>query len=114
MVWGDADSVAVRFIDSAMLNKPTFFYLRLCNNNWKLKLWISRNYPSWVKTHLIPDGLAKVKKEALDNENPLRITPILLNYEDPLKSPSGMPNVVSHKDSSNVDGDIIVSYLFSY
>jgi hypothetical protein len=50
MVWGDADSVAVRFIDSAMLNEPAFFYLWLCDNNWKLKLWILRNYPSWVKT----------------------------------------------------------------
>ncbi|KAI0279679.1 hypothetical protein BC826DRAFT_975786, partial [Russula brevipes] len=47
MVWSDADSLSVRFIDSSMLNDTKFHYLRLCDDNWKLKYWISKNYPSW-------------------------------------------------------------------
>lgn len=49
MVWSDADSLTVMFVDSAMLNNQRFHYLQLCDDNWKLKYWISKNYPSWVK-----------------------------------------------------------------
>ena len=51
MVWSEADSLAVRFVDSAMLNDPRFHYLRLCDDNWKFKHWMSKNYPSWVRNH---------------------------------------------------------------
>ena len=84
MVWSEADSLSVRFVDSAMLNDSRFNYLRLCDDNWKLKHWISKNYPSWVRNHLACDGAAKAKKEALDNENLLKITP----EPDPLKDES--------------------------
>jgi hypothetical protein len=48
MVWSEADSFTVRFVDSVILNDPRFHYLGLCNDNWKLKYWILKNYPSWV------------------------------------------------------------------
>ena len=32
-VWSNADSFAVKFLDSAMLNDPRFHYLGLCDNN---------------------------------------------------------------------------------
>jgi len=75
MVWSEADSFAVRFVDSAILNDPRFHYLGLCDDNWKLKYWISKNYPSWVRNHLISDATVKAKAEALDNENLLKISP---------------------------------------
>jgi hypothetical protein len=74
MVWSDADSFAVKFVDSAILNDPRFHYLGLCDNNWKLKYWVSKNYPSWVRNHL-SDTTVKTKAEALDNENLLKISP---------------------------------------
>ena len=76
-VWGEADSFSVKFVDSAMLNDPRFHYLGLCDDNWKLKYWISKNYPSWVRNHLISDTTVKLeaKAEALDNENLLKISP---------------------------------------
>ena len=48
MVWSEADSFTVIYVDSAILNDPRFHYLQLCDDNWKLKYWISKNYPSWV------------------------------------------------------------------
>lgn len=74
-VWSEADSLAVTFIDSAMLNDPRFNYLRLCDDNWKLKHWISKNYPSWVRNHLTSDTNAKTKEEVLDNPSLLKISP---------------------------------------
>ena len=68
-VWSDADSFAVKFLDSAMLNDPRFHYLGLCNDNWKLKYWISKNYPSWVWNHLSDTAILKLKGEALNNKN---------------------------------------------
>jgi hypothetical protein len=77
MVWSEADSFAVNFIDSSILNDPRFHYLGLCDDNWKLKYWISKNYPSWVRNHLISDTTVKLepKAEAVDNENLLKISP---------------------------------------
>jgi hypothetical protein len=96
MVWSEADSLAVRFVDSAILNDPRFHYLQLCDDNWKLKHWILKNYPSWVRNHLVPNGVAKAKKEALDNENLLKITPDPENNENlKITDPS---NVISHED----------------
>ncbi|KAF8229218.1 hypothetical protein L208DRAFT_1287493 [Tricholoma matsutake] len=74
-VWSKVDSFAVRFVDLAILNDPRFHYLGLCNNNWKLKYWVSKNYPSWVQNHLISDTVVKAKAEALNNENLLNISP---------------------------------------
>lgn len=74
-IWSEADSLTIRFVDSAILNDPKFHYLRLCDDNWKLKYWISKNYPSWVRNHLVSGGVAKAKKEALDNKDLLKITP---------------------------------------
>jgi len=74
MVWSKADSFTVKFVDSVILNDSRFHYLGLCNDNWKLKYWISKNYPSWVQNHLISDTTVKVKTEALDNENLLKVS----------------------------------------
>jgi hypothetical protein len=109
-VWSEADSLAVSFVDSAILNEPRFRYLRLCDDNWKLKYWISKNYPSWVRNHLTPDGAAKAKKEVLDNEGLLRITPDPSDHEDALKIASDLSNVISHEESSDTHADITVSF----
>ena len=100
MVWSEADSLAVRFVDSAMLNDPRFHYLRLCDNNWKLKHWISKNYPSWVRNHLVPDSAVKAKKDALDNANLFKI---MLDPSD----------VVSHEELSDALEDITVGFFFA-
>jgi hypothetical protein len=42
-IWSEADSLALMFVDSAILNDHRFRYLRLCDDNWKLKYWISKN-----------------------------------------------------------------------
>jgi hypothetical protein len=103
MVWSDADSLAVRFIDSAILNDSRFNYLRLCNDNWKLKYWISKNYPLWVKNHIPSDRAAKAKKDVLENENLLKITPEPdPSNEENLNIASGPTNVSSHEGSSDV------------
>jgi hypothetical protein len=67
--WREADSLAVMFVDSAVLNDARFRYLRLCDNNWKLKYWISKNYPSWVRNHSVARRTAKANKDTTDNEN---------------------------------------------
>jgi hypothetical protein len=108
MVWSEADSLAVRFVDLAILNDPRFHYLRLCDDNWKLKHWISKNYPSWVRNHLVPDRVAKAKREALDNENLLKITPDSENNEN-LKIASDPSNVISHEDITPI---IMVGFSF--
>lgn len=101
MIWSEADSLAVRFVDSAILNDPRFRYLCLCDDNWKLKHWIAKNYPSWVRNHpnLVPKGVSKAKKEALDNENLLKITPEPSDSKNPLKSASDSLNVISYEES---------------
>jgi hypothetical protein len=113
MVWSEADSLAVRFVDSAVLNDSRFNYLRLCDDNWKLKYWISKNYPSWVRNHLTSDGAAKAKKEALDNKNLFKITP----EPDPLNEEnfqivSDPTNVNSYEGSSGVHEDVTVCFCF--
>lgn len=120
-VWSEADSLAVRFIDSAILNDPRFHYLRLCDDNWKLKHWMSKNYPSWVKNHRATDGGAKGKRVALDDENLLKITPdpsdnenpvdtdtplVPSDNENPVNTVLGPSNVVSYEESSNTHDDI--------
>ncbi|KAI0282449.1 hypothetical protein BC826DRAFT_1110770 [Russula brevipes] len=102
MVWSDADSHAVRFIESTMLNDPRFHYLRLCDDNWKLRYWISKNYPSWVRNHLVLDGATKAKKDSpdLDNENLLRITPDPSN--DELRMTLEPSNATSHNESCDM------------
>jgi hypothetical protein len=111
MVWSKADSFAVKFVDSVMLNDPRFHYLGLCDDNWKLKYWISKNYPSWVRNHLISDTshtTVKAKEEALDNDSLLKISP------EP-SEPDQYPN--SHGKSSDSDmldsEDVVVSSLIS-
>jgi hypothetical protein len=101
MVWSEADSLVVRFVDLAVLNNPRFHYLQLCNNNWKLKHWISKNHPSWVRNHLVPDSAVKVKREALDNENLFKIMP------DP-------SNVISHEESSDALENITLGFFFPH
>lgn len=103
MVWSEADSLAVRFVDSSILSDPRFDYLRLCDDNWKLKHWITKNYPSWVRNHLVPDGVPKAKKEALDNNDLLKIAP------DPLESDG-----ILHGESSDVLKDITVCVFFPH
>jgi len=93
-VWSEADSFAVRFVDSAILNDPRFHYLRLCDDNWKLKYWISKNYPSWVRNHLIASTSAKAK-EALDSENLLKISP----------EPSESDQLYTGESSDTLDSD---------
>ena len=101
MIWSEADSLAVRFVNSAILNDPRFHYLHLCDDNWKLKHWITKNYPSWVRNHLnlVLEGVLKVKKEALDIENLLKIMPEPSDSKNPLKSASDSLNVISHEES---------------
>jgi hypothetical protein len=110
MVWSEADSLAVKFVDSAMLNDPRFHYLRLCDDNWKIKHWISKNYPSWVRNHLAPDGAAKAKKEALDDENLFKISPDPSDNE--LKMTPDLSDVISHAESSDALEDIMVGFFF--
>lgn len=112
MVWSEADSLAVRFIDSAILNESRFHYLRLCDDNWKLKHWISKNYPSWVRNHIIPDRLAKAKDEALDNKKLLKITPEPSDNENLLKAASDQSNLkaISHEKLSDMHEDITVGF----
>lgn len=109
--WSDADSLAVSFVDSAILNEPRFHYLRLCDDNWKLKYWITKNYPSWARNHLSPNGATKAKKDALDNESLIRISPDLLDNEDPLEITSDPSNVISHKESIDARADITVRFF---
>jgi hypothetical protein len=111
MIWSEADSHTVRFIDSAMLNEPSFHYLRLCDDNWKLRHWISKNYLSWVKNHLLPNRDAKAKKDSLnlDNADLLRITPDPLSNE--LRMTLEPPSVISHEQSSDMPEVIPVRYL---
>jgi len=115
MVWSEADSLAVRFVDSTILNDPRFHYLRLCDDNWKLRYWASKNYPSWIRNHPITEGAAKAKKEAtLDDKNLLTITPDPSENEDPLEVASDLaPSVISHEGSSGAQEGIAVgsSYL---
>ena len=96
MVWSEVDSLVVRFVDSAMLNDPRFHYLQLCNDNWKLKHWMLKIYPSWVRNHLIPDSTVKAKKEALDNMNLFTIMPDTLDNK--LKMTLDPSDVISHED----------------
>ena len=115
MVWSEADSLAVRFVDSAILNDPRFYYLRLCDDNWKLKHWISKNYPSSVRNHLVPDGAAKAKREeALNNESLLKITPEPSDNENLIKIASDPSNVISHDKSSDAHEDITASLVFPH
>jgi hypothetical protein len=101
MVWSEADSLTVRFVDSAILNNSRFNYLRLCDDNWKLKHWISKNYPSWVRNHRASDGAAKAKKEALDNENLLKITPEPdASNDESLRIASVSTSVISSEDTT--------------
>lgn len=109
-VWSEADSLAVRFVDSAMLNDSRFNYLRLCDDNWKLKHWISKSYPSWVKNHLASNKAAKAK--ALDNANLLEITPEPSNDENLLNIALDPINAISHEESSDVHEDITVCFSF--
>jgi hypothetical protein len=103
-VWSEADSFAVRFVDSAILNDPRFHYLQLCNDNWKLKYWISKNYPSWVRNHLISDTTVKAKAEALDNQNLLKIS------ESPEPSEPDQLHTNSGESSDMLDSeDVVVS-----
>jgi len=108
--WNDADSFAVRFIDSAMLNDDRFHYLRLCEDNWKLKHWISKNYPSWARNHLVSDGVAKAKKNPLDNEKLLEITPDLSDNE--LRMTEDPPEVVPPEESTDALEDSTVGLFF--
>ena len=112
MVWSEADSLAVMFVDSAMLNDPRFHYLRLCNDNWKLKHWISKNYPSWARNHLAAHGVAKAKKETLDDENLIKIAPDLLNNEALPGTALEPSNVIPHEESSDAHEDITVCFCF--
>jgi hypothetical protein len=112
MGWSEADSLAVRFVDSAMLNDPRFHYLQLCNDNWKLKHWISKNYPSWVRNHLVPDSAAKAKKEALDDENLFKISPD--PSDNKLKMMLDLSDVIPHAKSSDALEDIMVGFLFPH
>ena len=112
MVWSEADSFALNFVDSAILTDPRFYFLRLCDDNWKLKHWISKNYPSWVRNHLITDGDAKAKKEALDNESLLKITPEPSDNENPLCNKTDLSPMRSQEKSSNVHKDIAVRSSF--
>ena len=103
-VWSKADSFTVRFVDSAILNDPRFHYLQLCNDNWKLKYWISKNYPSWVRNHLISDTTVKAKAEALDNQNLLKIS------ESPEPSEPDQLHTNSGESSDMLDSeDVVVS-----
>jgi DNA-directed RNA polymerase delta subunit len=98
MVWSEADSLSVMFVDSAILNDPRFRYLQLCDNNWKLKYWISKNYPSWVKNHLVTLGIMKAKKEILNDKNLVKITP---DASDPETLPDiamDLSNAIPHED----------------
>jgi hypothetical protein len=110
MVWNDADSFAVRFIDSAMLNDDKFHYLRLCEDNWKLKHWISKNYPSWVRNHLVSDRDAKAKKNPLDNEKLLKITPDLSDNE--LRTTADPSEVIPPEESTDYLEDSAVGLFF--
>jgi hypothetical protein len=113
MVWSEADSLAVGFVDSAVLNDSRFNYLQLCDDNWKLKYWILKNYPSWVRNHLMSDGAAKAKKEALDNKNLFKITPEPdPSSEENLQIASDPTNVISYEGSSGVHEDIMVCFCF--
>ena len=112
MVWSEADSLTVTFVDSAILNDSRFHYLRLCDDNWKLRHWISKNYPSWVRNHLIPDGVGKPKKEALGNDKLLEFTPCPLDDENLLKIISDPPSVTPQEESSLVHTDVEVSFIF--
>jgi hypothetical protein len=112
MVWSEADSLAVRFVDSAILNDPRFYYFRLCDDNWKLKHWISKNYPSWVRNHLVPDGTVKAKKEALDNKNLFKIMSDPSDNE--LKMTPDGSDVMSHEESIDVLEDITVGCFFPH
>jgi hypothetical protein len=97
--WSEADSLAVMFVDSAVLNDPRFCYLRLCDNNWKLKYWISKNYPSWVRNHLVARGTAKANKDTMDDENLPDIA-------------SNLSNTISPEESNDAHEDLTVRVLF--
>jgi len=113
MVWSKADSLVVGFVDSVVLNNSRFNYLQLCDNNWKLKYWISKNYPSWVRNHLMSDGAAKAKKEALDNKNLFKITPEPdPSSEENLQIALDPTNVISYEGSSGVHEDIMICFCF--
>ncbi|KAI0277095.1 hypothetical protein BC826DRAFT_1113951 [Russula brevipes] len=105
--WNDADSFAVRFIDLAMLNDDRFHYLRLCEDNWKLKHWISKNYPSWARNHLVSNGVVKAKKNPLDNEKLLEITPDLSDNE--LRMTEDPPEVVPPEESTDALEDSTIN-----
>jgi len=113
MVWSEADSLMVGFVDSAVLNNSRFNYLRLCDDNWKLKYWILKNYPLWVRNHLMSNRAAKAKKEALDNKNLFKITPEPdLSSKENLQIASDPTNVISYEGSSGMHKDITVCFCF--
>jgi hypothetical protein len=103
MVWSEADSLAVMFVDSAILNDPRFSYLRLCDDNWKLKYWVSKNYPSWVKNHIqvVSPGTAKVKKDVLNNGNLIKMAPDPSDNETPPEIASDRSNAIPREESSD-------------
>jgi hypothetical protein len=93
-----------------MPNDPRFHYLQLCDDNWKLKHWILKNYSSWVRNHLAPDGAAKAEKEALDDENLFKISPDPSDNE--LRLMLDLSNVISYAESSDTLKDIMVGFFF--
>ena len=112
-VWSEADSLTIQFVDSSILTDPRFHYLRLCDDNWKLKHWISKNYPSWVRNHLALDSTVKAKKEALDNKNLLKITPD--PSDDELKMMPDQSDALAHEESStDTLENIRVSFFFPH
>jgi hypothetical protein len=61
--WGQVTHHACEYFNQEMLN--TFIKFRLCENNWKLDLWISRSYSSWYQNHFKLKG--KKKKTATND-----------------------------------------------
>lgn len=113
MVWSDADSLAVMFVDSAILTDPRFCYLRLCDDNWKLKYWVSKNYPSWVKNHLVAPGTAKARKDVLDNENLIKIASDPSDNETIPEIALDPSNAIPRKEHSDGHEDITVCFFVS-
>jgi hypothetical protein len=50
MTWSLITDSAYEYFNREMLNAFTEF--RLCDNNWKLHHWVTRNYASWHQNHL--------------------------------------------------------------